>query len=46
MLELIDSKKAVPANDFTVIDSANRSIKLSDYRDKKNVVLVFNRVFF
>ena len=37
MLELIDGKKAVAANDFTATDSANRSIKLSDYRDKKNV---------
>jgi peroxiredoxin len=46
MLELIDSKKAIPANDFTATDSENRSIKLSDYRGKKNVVLVFNRGFF
>lgn len=46
MLELIDSKKAVPADDFTATDSANNSIKLSDYSGKKNVVLVFNRGFF
>jgi len=46
MLELIDNTKAIAANDFTATDSANRSIKLSDYRNKKNVVLVFNRGFF
>ena len=46
MLELIDNKKALPANDFTVTDSENRSIRLSDYKAKKNIVLVFNRGFF
>ncbi len=46
MLELIDKQKALPASDFTATDSENRSIKLSEYMGKKNVVLVFNRGFF
>ena len=46
MLELIDKQQMVTANDFTAIDSEGRSIKLSDYKGKKNLVLVFNRGFF
>ena len=46
MLELINVKKAIAANDFNATDSENRSVKLSDYKGKKNVVLVFNRGFF
>ena len=46
MLELIGKEQAVAANDFAATDSENRSVKLSDYRGKKNVVLVFNRGFF
>jgi peroxiredoxin len=46
MLELIDFKKAIVANDFNANDSENHSVKLSDYKGKKNIVLVFNRGFF
>ena len=33
------------APDFAVKDSEGREIRLSDYRGRKNVVLVFNRGF-
>jgi peroxiredoxin len=33
------------APDFTAVDSEVRTVRLSDYRGKKNVVLVFNRGF-
>jgi len=42
---MIDSRKASIAPDFKVNDSEGRSIQLSDYRGKKNVMLVFNRGF-
>jgi peroxiredoxin len=34
------------APDFTAVDSEGRAVHLSDYKGKKNVVLVFNRGFF
>jgi peroxiredoxin len=34
------------AMDFTATDSKGKTIKLSDYRGKNNVVLIFNRGFF
>lgn len=43
---MIDKKQAFPAPDFTATDSEGREVRLSDYRGKKNVVLVFNRGFF
>jgi peroxiredoxin len=33
------------APDFSMDDSQGRTIKLSDYKGKKNVMLVFNRGF-
>jgi peroxiredoxin len=33
------------APDFGLIDTAGRNVRLSDYRGKKNVVLIFNRGF-
>ena len=43
---MIDKNQAPLALDFTATDSEGRVIKLSDYKGKKNVVLVFNRGFF
>ena len=42
---MTDKKPAGPAPDFTATDSEGRTIRLSDYRGKKHVVLVFNRGF-
>jgi peroxiredoxin len=33
------------APDFSALDAAGRTVKLSDYKGKKNVMLVFNRGF-
>ncbi len=35
-----------PAPDFCLKDFMGNQIKLSDYRQRKNVLLVFNRGFF
>ncbi len=42
---MIGTKTAPLASDFTAADSEGRGLRLSDYRGKKNVVLVFNRGF-
>jgi len=34
-----------PAPDFTLADYQGNSVSLSDYKDKQNVLLVFNRGF-
>jgi len=36
---------SVPAPDFAINDSNGKTITLSDYRNKKHIVLVFNRGF-
>jgi len=41
-IETVDSK---PAPDFELTDSESRRVRLSDYKGKKHVVLVFNRGF-
>lgn len=33
------------ASDFTLVDTQNKQVRLSDYRGKQNVMLVFNRGF-
>jgi peroxiredoxin len=42
---MIDATRAKIAPDFTASDSEGRTIRLSDYRGKKNIALVFNRGF-
>ncbi|MFN2252449.1 MAG: hypothetical protein ACK2UL_11090 [Anaerolineae bacterium] len=34
-----------PAPDFELVDPEGRAVRLSDYRDRRHVVLVFNRGF-
>ncbi len=34
-----------PAPDFELTDFTGKQIKLSDYQNEKNVVLIFNRGF-
>jgi len=42
---MTDKKQAGIAPEFSAIDSEGRTIRLSDYKGKKNVMLVFNRGF-
>ncbi len=42
---MLTKDKAALAPDFTAIDSEGRTIRLTDYKGKKNVFLVFNRGF-
>jgi len=42
---MMDRQKATLAPDFTGTDAEERTIRLSDYKGKKNIVLVFNRGF-
>jgi peroxiredoxin len=42
---MIDKRQASTAPEFSMSDSEGRTVQLSDYRGKKNVLLVFNRGF-
>ncbi len=42
---MINRQQAKMAPDFTAKDSAGRTVRLSDFRDKKIIMLVFNRGF-
>jgi len=42
---MIGRDKAAIAPDFSAKDSEGRTIRLSNFKGKKNVVLVFNRGF-
>jgi peroxiredoxin len=42
---MIDREKALSAPDFSAVDSEGQKVQLSDFRNKKNVMLVFNRGF-
>lgn len=42
---MIGKEQATVAPDFSMTDSEGRTVRLSDYRGKKNVFLVFNRGF-
>jgi peroxiredoxin len=39
------NKQYKMAPDFSAEDANGRTVRLSDFRDKKNVMLVFNRGF-
>jgi len=41
----VQSDAPAPARDFELTDVDGRSLRLSDYRGVKHVVLVFNRGF-
>jgi len=43
---MIDDKQTPIAPDFTANDSEGNLTHLSDYKGRKNVLLVFNRGFF
>ncbi|NLE09851.1 MAG: redoxin domain-containing protein [Dehalococcoidales bacterium] len=40
-----ENKQYDAAPDFTAVDSSGRQITLSEYKGKKNVLLIFNRGF-
>jgi peroxiredoxin len=42
---MADKNQLATVPDFTASDTEGRKIKLSEYRGKKNVMLVFNRGF-
>ena len=42
---MIGKNQATLAPDFSAADSEGRTIRLADYKGKKNVFLVFNRGF-
>jgi peroxiredoxin len=42
---MINKQQASMAPDFKVNDSEGRTFRLSDYKGKKNILLVFNRGF-
>jgi peroxiredoxin len=41
----IESVDPTPAPDFELNDSEGRSVRLSGYRGRRHVVLIFNRGF-
>ncbi len=43
--DMITREQAPIAPDFSMEDSDGRIVQLSDFRGKKNVILVFNRGF-
>lgn len=42
---MLNTEQIKIAPDFTITDSEGKIISLSDYRNKKHTVLVFNRGF-
>ncbi len=43
---MAQTEEAVMAPEFTATDSNGRTVRLSDFKGVKHVVLVFNRGFF
>jgi peroxiredoxin len=43
---MIDDKQTPLAPDFSATDSEGKLIRLSDYKGKKKLIVVFNRGFF
>lgn len=43
---MIDVNQTTSAPDFTATDSEGRTVQLSAYQGKKNILLVFNRGFW
>ena len=43
-MKATEARRVAP--DFAAIDSEGRTVRLSDFKGKKHVVLVFNRGFF
>ena len=43
---MLDQSQTSVAADFSATDSEGHVIQLSNYKGKKNIVLVFNRGFF
>jgi len=41
----MDSSKAIAAPGFIATDASGKTIRLSDYTGRKNIVLVFSRSF-
>jgi peroxiredoxin len=42
---MADKKQYKIAPDFSAIDTQGHKVRLSDFKNKKNVMLVFNRGF-
>jgi len=42
---VIEPQQATLAPEFNMTDSEGGTVRLSDYRGKKNMILVFNRGF-
>jgi len=42
---MADKKQYKIAPDFSASDTEGRTVRLSDFKDNKNVILVFNRGF-
>ena len=41
----MEKETEMNAPDFTIADSEGNTVTLSDFKNKKNIVLVFNRGF-
>ncbi len=44
-MNVVEQSNQTSAPDFTLVDFQGQSVRLSNYRNRKHVVLVFNRGF-